>query len=60
MVVAAGGVASVEVEVGVVGEVDDGGCVGGGGVLDVEAVVVGDVVDDGDGDGSGEAGVAVG
>ena len=47
-----------EVEVGVVGEVDDGGLVGGGGVVDAQGVVV-ERVADVRGERAGEALVAV-
>ena len=52
--------AAGEVEVGVVGEVDGGGLVGGGFVLEAQLVVVGERVDDGDGHVAGVTFLAVG
>ena len=54
------GLVAAEVEVGVLGEVDGGGFVGGGEELDFEGVVVGEGVDDGDVEVAGEAFGAVG
>ena len=48
-----------EVEVGVVGEVDDGGLVGGGGVIDLELVLRGEGVDHFRGQGAGKAFLAI-
>ena len=51
---------AVEVEVSVVGEVNHGGGIGGGGVVDGEGVGVVPGVDDGDFEVAGIAGVAIG